>query len=139
MVGDVSLAMASFIRKVKPPPMTSEDAARSTKDARMLATISNQFGRMADRVVDDVEATGRTTAANGFLLYYLTDPTGEPLKSLQTRACGITLNDIQSTPGYGTLRDLCESNDARLRIDEHFYSDDPEPTTIYRVIVDGWA
>jgi len=52
---------------------------------------------------------------------------------------GITLNDIQRTNGFERLRSCCEGLSLCLRIDEHYYADEPRPAKIYRVIVDGWT
>jgi hypothetical protein len=33
----------------------------------------------------------------------------------------------------------CEELEWRVRIDRQFYSDHPSPSSIFRVIVDGWT
>lgn len=114
------------------------------KDAhgRMLSTISDQLERLMTRVADDV---ARYADANvgptggGFVIYYLTDDSGEPLKTTNAGDQGITLSDIQQTSGFERLRSYCEELSLSLRIDEHYYADEPRPTKIYRVVVDGWT
>jgi len=51
---------------------------------------------------------------------------------------GISLEDIQRTAGYAHLARYCEELGLSLRIDEHYYADEPRPTKIFRVVVDGW-
>ena len=108
-------------------------------DGDMLEAISAQLDRLSERVCDDINKHRNSPDSGGFLLYYLTDRNGEPLKSTQMIEIGATKTDIETSTGFSHLQKQCESQSAALRIDEHFYSDDPQPTTIYRVIVDGWA
>lgn len=113
------------------------DAAQP--DQKLLTLISDQLGTLADRVQRDIDANAKSRDTSGFLLYYLTDSNGEPLKSTQTDAASIQANDIEMTNGYSFLRDQCDERSAGLRLDQHYYSDDPKPTTIFRIIVDGWS
>jgi hypothetical protein len=108
-------------------------------DGDMLEAISAQLDRLSERVCDDIDKHRNSPDSGGFLLYYLTDRNGEPLKSTQMIDIAATKTDIETRTGFSNLLKQCESQSAALRIDEHFYSDDPQPTTIYRVIVDGWA
>ena len=114
-----------------------------TKEARgrMLATISDQLERLMTRVADDVARYADAKVGptgGGFVIYYLTDDSGEPLKTTNAGDQGITLNDIQNTDGFGRLQNYCEELSLSLRIDEHYYADEPRPAKIYRVVVDGW-
>ncbi|NQW10251.1 MAG: hypothetical protein HQ481_10280 [Alphaproteobacteria bacterium] len=118
--------------------MTSETA---DPRARILSAISDQLEQLAARVGDDVEQHTQAGAGHvpeGFVIYYLTDETGEPLKNTHTADRGVTMSDISETRGYQTLLAYCDKRSYHLRIDEHFYADEPRPTTIYRVVVDGW-
>lgn len=108
-------------------------------DQKLLTLISDQLAVLADRVRRDIDANAKSRDTSGFLLYYLTDSNGEPLKSTQTDAASIQANDIEMTSGYSFLRDQCHERSAELRLDQHYYSDDPKPTTIFRIIVDGWS
>lgn len=121
----------------------SADVTSETADprARILTSISEQFERLTARVGDDVEQYTQASANHvpeGFVIYYLTDETGEPLKNTHTADHGITMADIEETRGYRALLNYCDKRSYHLRIDEHFYSDEPRPTTIYRIVVDGW-
>lgn len=109
---------------------------------RTLSTISDQLERLVTRVADDVARYADAKVGptgGGFVIYYLTDDSGEPLKTTNAAESGISLDDIQRTAGFAGLRRYCEELSLSLRIDEHFYADDPQPTKIYRVIVDGWS
>ena len=109
---------------------------------RMLSTISDQLERLMTRVADDVARYADAKvgpSGGGFVIYYLTDESGEPLKTTNAGDQGITLDDIQRTGGFERLRSYCEELSLSLRIDEHYYADDPRPTKIYRVVVDGWG
>ena len=109
---------------------------------RTLSTISDQLERLMTRVADDVARYADAKigpTGGGFVIYYLTDDSGEPLKTSNAGDQGITLADIQRTAGYIRLRTYCEELALSLRIDEHFYADEPRPTKIYRVVVDGWS
>ena len=110
-------------------------------DASFLHIISNQLLDLVSRVEDDVaryadSAVGPT--GGGFVIYYLTDENGEPLKDVTAADLGTSLADIVETKGFQQLQKHCESRDLKVRIDEHFYASDPRPTKIYRVIIDGW-
>jgi hypothetical protein len=118
------------------PP--EDEPALPERDGAMLDAISAQLDRLAERVCDDIDKHKGSQDTGGFLLYYLTDQNGEPLKSTQMTAAGSTKTEIELSSGFNNLLSQCESRSAKVRIDEHFYSDDPQVTTIYRVIVDGW-
>ena len=110
-------------------------------DASFLHTISTQLLELVSRVEDDVARYADCKvgpAGGGFVIYYLTDENGEPLKDVTASDLGASLSDIVATKGFQQLRDHCEMRDLKVRIDEHFYATDPRPTKIYRVIVDGW-
>ena len=109
---------------------------------RTLAAISEQLERFMVRVADDVARYADAKvgpAGGGFVIYYLTDESGEPLKTTNAGDHGISLEDIQSTRGFDRLRGYCEELSLSVRIDEHYYADEPLPTKIYRVVVDGWS
>lgn len=124
-----------------PSHSSDEDTATDADqpDQKLLTLISDQLSVLADRVQRDIDANAKSRDTSGFLLYYLTDSNGEPLKSTQTEAASIQANDIEMTGGYSFLRDQCHERTAELRLDQHYYSDDPKPTTIFRIIVDGWS
>ena len=129
-LGTQSLAMNANLT-------ASASAARN----RTLATISDQLERLAMRVADDVARYADAKAGSagaGFVIYYLTDNSGEPLKTTNAGDFGISLDDIQRTGGYAHLSSYCEELSLSLRIDENYYADEPRPTKIYRVVVDGW-
>lgn len=118
--------------------MTNES---SDPRALILNSISDQLERLTARVGDDVEQhtqVGKGRVPEGFVIYYLTDETGEPLKNTHTADHGVTMTNIEETRGYQTLLAYCDKRSYHLRIDEHFYADEPRATTIYRVVVDGW-
>ena len=117
---------------------TDDETPTPHADGNMLEAISAQLNRLSERVCDDIAKHRKSPDSGGFLLYYLTDRNGEPLKSTQMTGIGATKVDIETSAGFSNLLKQCESQSAALRIDEHFYSDDPHPTTIFRVIVDGW-
>lgn len=94
--------------------------------------------RVADDVARYADAKVGPTGG-GFVIYYLTDESGEPLKTTNAGDQGVSLADIQRTAGYSRLRNYCEELSLSLRIDEHYYADEPRPTKIYRVVVDGWS
>ena len=110
-------------------------------DASFLHTISTQLADLVSRVEEDVARYADSKVGptgGGFVIYYLTDENGEPLKDVTASDLGTSLSDIIATKGFRQLRDHCEMRDLKVRIDEHFYATDPRPTKIYRVIVDGW-
>ncbi|WPZ33621.1 hypothetical protein T8K17_20590 [Thalassobaculum sp. OXR-137] len=110
-------------------------------NASFLETISTQLLDLVARVEDDVARYADAKvgpAGGGFVIYYLTDENGEPLKDVTAADLGTSLSDIVATKGFQQLQDHCEMRDLKVRIDEHFYATDPRPTKIYRVIVDGW-
>ncbi|MDF1791183.1 MAG: hypothetical protein P1U88_04690 [Thalassobaculaceae bacterium] len=110
-------------------------------DASFLSTISDQLLGLVNRVQEDVARYADTEvgqSGGGFVIYYLTDENGEPLKDVTAMDLGASLKDIVATRGFQQLREYCEARDLKVRIDEHFYANDPRPTKIYRVIVDGW-
>lgn len=107
----------------------------------MLSTISDQLEKLIVRVADDVARYADAKvgpSGGGFVIYYLTDDSGEPLKTTNAGDQGISLADIEKTGGFEHLRSYCEELSLSLRIDEHYYADEPRPTKIYRVVVDGW-
>lgn len=113
----------------------------STPDASFLSTISDQLLDLVNRVEEDVARYADTEvgqSGGGFVIYYLSDENGEPLKDVTALDLGSSLKDITETRGFQHLREFCEARDLKVRIDEHFYANDPRPTKIYRVIVDGW-
>jgi|GEM_PF-743678 len=110
-------------------------------NASFLQDISDQLLDLMSRVEEDVAQYADSEVGprgGGFVIYYLTDENGEPLKDVTAAGQGAALSDILDTRGFQQLRDFCESRSMKVRIDEHFYANDPEPTKIYRVVVDGW-
>lgn len=110
-------------------------------DASFLSTISDQLLELTNRVEEDVARYADTEvgpSGGGFVIYYLTDENGEPLKDVTAMDLGAGLQDILETRGFQQLQEHCEARSLKVRIDEHFYANDPRPTKIYRVIVDGW-
>jgi len=97
---------------------------------RLMMRVAEDVARYADAKVGP--------SGGGFVIYYLTDDSGEPLKTTNAGDQGIALTDIQRTSGFDRLRSYCEELALALRIDEHYYADEPRPTKIYRVVVDGW-
>lgn len=110
-------------------------------DPSFLEMVSDQLVALTQRVAEDVTRyadaeVGRN--GGGFVIYYLTDSNGEPLKDVTSIDLGAGLSDIVSTRGFAQLREYCEARALKVRIDAHFYANEPKPTKIYRVIVDGW-
>ena len=109
--------------------------------SRLLAAVSRQLTGMVSSVADDVAENRDSesgTPGGGFLAYSLTNDEGALLKSTYTQDQSVGLEDMQSTIGWSTLSSHCERLQLRLRLEEHFYSDEPELTKIYRVVIDGW-
>ncbi len=110
-------------------------------NASFLTVISEQLVELVGRVEEDVARYADSEvgpAGGGFVIYYLTDENGEPLKDVTAKDLGANLQDILDTRGFQQLQEFCESRSLKVRVDEHFYANDPRPTKIYRVIVDGW-
>src|SRR3546814_15409771 len=73
---------------------------------RTLSTISDQLERLMTRVADDVARYADAKVGptgGGFVIYYLTDESGEPLKTRNAGDHGISLADIERTVGYRDL------------------------------------
>ena len=73
---------------------------------RMLDSVSAQFRRLKRRVGEDIEKYANDPESNGFVIYYLTDQGGEPLKSTQTQAAGLALSDLEKQWVCGFEGDL---------------------------------
>lgn len=115
--------------------------AVAAPDASFISTISDQLQNLVSRVEADVARYADSSVGpdgGGFLIYYLTDDNGEPLKDVTASDLGVGLKQITGTKGFGQLQEHCENHGLKVRIDEHFYANHPRPTKIYRVIVDGW-
>lgn len=113
----------------------------ATAKSRLIEHISKQFAEIQLRVDSDVARHAHASpceAALGFVLYFLKDISGEPLKDVQLAPAGITTEDMEATAGYKALMAHCERLFLKVRLDAHFYSDKPQLTRIYQVIVDGW-
>src|SRR3546814_16011122 len=96
---------------------------------RTLSTISDQLERLMTRVADDVARYAGAKVGptgGGFVIYYLTDDSGEPLKTSNAGDHGISLADIESTAGYRHLQTYCADFPLSLRLDEHSYADTPQ-------------
>ncbi|MDA1308373.1 MAG: hypothetical protein O2985_02080 [Proteobacteria bacterium] len=107
-----------------------------------LTWISRQLQDLKMNVVDDVsqnrdDASG--TPGGGFVAYSLKAVNGEPLRDTSITDLAITVENIKETDGYIALAIRCEELEWNVRIDPQFYSDAPNPSSIFRVIVDGWA
>jgi hypothetical protein len=107
-----------------------------------LTWISGQLHALTAHVVEDVmgnkdDASG--SPGGGFVAYSLKATNGEPLRDSSIEDLDITIGNIQDTAGYLDLAGRCEALEWRVRIDRQFYSDHPKPSSIFRVIVDGWA
>ena len=110
-------------------------------NASFLHDISDQLLDLTTRIEEDVARYADSEVGPrgaGFVIYYLSDQNGEPLKDVTAASSGISLGDILETRGFQQLRDFCEIRSMSVRIDEHFYANDPQPTKIFRIIVDGW-
>ncbi len=108
----------------------------------LLQALSDQLLDLRSRVADDVARYADPAvgpSGGGFVIYYLTDDNGEPLKDVTALDRGITIQEIENTAGFSKLRQFCEQQSLKVRIDEHFYANDPQPTKVYRVVVDGWS
>jgi hypothetical protein len=107
-----------------------------------LTWISSQLHALKGHVLEDV--TGNKDDASGmpgggFVAYSLKASNGEPLRDSSIEGMDISIGNIRETTGFMDLAARCEELEWRVRIDRQFYSDHPEPSSIFRVIVDGWA
>ncbi len=113
----------------------------SVARTRLIAAISRQLTGMVSSVADDV-AQNRDAESGvpggGFLAYSLTNDDGALLKSTHANDHSVSVEDMQSTIGWSTLASHCDRLQLRLRVEEHYYTDEPELTKIYRVVIDGW-
>lgn len=108
----------------------------------LLQNLSDQLLTLKSRVADDVARYADSSvgpSGGGFVIYYLTDDNGEPLKDLTALDRGISTQEIEQTAGFKKLQQYCDQQSLKVRLDEHFYANDPKPTKIYRVVVDGWS
>lgn len=114
---------------------------RHSREA-VLLHISRQFEAIAKRVAQDVthHAAGNPVpAAVGFVLYFLRNAEGEPLKDTTLLRFGIAMKEMEATAGFGKLLEACKVRHLTARLEEHFYSQQPVFTRIYKVVIDGWS
>ncbi|EKE76475.1 MULTISPECIES: hypothetical protein [Oceanibaculum] len=114
---------------------------RNSREA-VLLHISRQFEDIAKRVSQDVThhaASSPVPAAVGFVLYFLRNSEGEPLKDTTLVRVGITMKEMEETEGFANLVETCKLRHLTARLEEHFYSQQPVFTRIYKVVVDGWS
>lgn len=107
-----------------------------------LKWISGQLDALKSQVVSDVQSNRDDMSGvpgGGFVAYSLKSTNGEPLRDTTIEALGITIDNIRETSGFMDLAARCEQLEWRVRIDRQFYSEHPSPSSIFRVIVDGWA
>jgi hypothetical protein len=107
-----------------------------------LTWISGQLHKLKANVLEDVrgnqnDASG--TPGDGFVAYSLKAANGEPLHDSAMDELDLTIGNIRETTGFMDLAARCEELEWRVRIDRQFYSDHPKPSSILRVIVDGWG
>lgn len=114
---------------------------RHSREA-VLLHISRQFEEIAQRVAQDVThhaASSPIPAAVGFVLYFLRNSEGEPLKDTALVRFGITMKEMEETAGFAKLVETCKLRRLTARLEEHFYSQQPVFTRIYKVVIDGWS
>jgi len=107
-----------------------------------LKWISGQLHALKSQVIADLQSNRDDTSGvpgGGFVAYSLKSTNGEPLRDTTIEALDITLGNIRETSGFMDLSAWCEELEWRVRIDRQFYSDHPSPSSIFRVIVDGWT
>ncbi|KZD10291.1 hypothetical protein [Oceanibaculum pacificum] len=108
----------------------------------LLTLVSRQFDDIAQRVERDIHQHANASpvpAAVGFMLYFLRNADGEPLKDTVLTKHGINRIHMEETEGFRKLRDTCQRKQLGSRLEEHFYTHQPNLTRIYKVVVDGWA
>ena len=64
---------------------------------------------------------------------------GEPLKDTALVRFGITMKDMEGVAGFEKLVEACKVRHLTARLEEHFYSQQPVFTRIYKVVIDGWS
>lgn len=107
-----------------------------------LKWISNQLHALESQVASDVQSNRDDASGvpgGGFVAYSLKSTNGEPLRDTMIDALDITVGNIRETSGFMGLSARCEALEWRVRIDRQFYSEHPSPSSIFRVIIDGWA
>jgi len=107
-----------------------------------LNWISGQLHDLKFQVVADVQSNRDDASGvpgGGVVAYSLKSTNGEPLRDTTIEALDITVGNIRETSGFMDLAAWCEELEWRVRINRQFYSDHPTPSSIFRVIVDGWA
>lgn len=108
----------------------------------VLLHISRQLEDIAKRVAQDVThhaASSSVPAAVGFVLYFLRNAEGEPLKDTTLVRFGITIQEMEATAGFEKLAEACKARHLTARLEEHFYSQQPVFTRTYKVVIDGWS
>ncbi|MDM7947501.1 hypothetical protein [Oceanibaculum nanhaiense] len=121
--------------------MQQHQQDRHSREA-VLLHISRQFEDIAKRVSQDVThhaASSPVPAAVGFVLYFLRNTEGEPLKDTALVRFGITMKDMEAVAGFEKLVETCKVRHLTARLEEHFYSQQPVFTRIYKVVIDGWS
>lgn len=118
-------------------PLNKENARNA-----LLTLVSRQFDDIAERISRDIHqhANGSPVpAAVGFMMYFLRNADGEPLKDTIVNRYGVTRAHMEETTGFRKLRDVCQKKQLGTRLEEHFYAHQPNLTRIYKVVVDGWS
>jgi hypothetical protein len=107
-----------------------------------LTWINRQLQDLKMNVVADVSKNrddASFTLGDGFIAYSLKAVNGEPLRDTSIAYHEITVENNRVTDGHIALAIRCEELEWNVRIDPQFYSDSANPSSIFRVIVDGWA
>lgn len=107
----------------------------------ILYFVSQQFFKLLSQISKDISRNRDDDISReviGFVGYHLTDQAGEPLKDLKITEAGLSINDLKNTDGFIRLKNYCDGLRYNLRLDAHFYADEPENVRILRVVVDGW-
>jgi hypothetical protein len=106
-----------------------------------LTWISGQLGELLAHLESDVSSDKDDASGipGGCVAYSLKATIGEPLLDVAKEALDISMGNLRETAGYVSLAARCEELEWRVRIDKKFYSEHPTPSSIFRVVVDGWS
>lgn len=111
--------------------------ANETND--LLAALDRQFKAISARIMDDIADSMRDPGGgNGFVNYFLTDHKDEALAEAILKQLQIDVKQIESTPGFQKIKQLCDKKYYRTVFEFYLDFTRPGSSRLYKLTVDGW-
>jgi hypothetical protein len=105
----------------------------------LIDHLSAQFASITKRLPNDIyeASTGKNGAPAWFILYSLTDLSGEALTEKHLTAAGLTAVGVQSSKSFREMKIFVDK--LYFRCELALQIDPPGQQAVFRIVLSGWV